>query len=164
MANTYERLVPEDQLIIDNLTGCVVGIRSRTSNGPDFSPGIQSNLATYQYTAIATASGVYAASAMVGAQDVVMLSSGATALTTPTVAATLAALALITKLPNNGVGLAYVLRVINTNAGTLTITMDASFTASGTLTLATNTWREFIVTLATGTTGTWQAIGTGTTS
>ncbi len=164
MANTYERFIPEDQMIIDNLTGCVVGIRSRTSNGPDFNPGIQAGLTPYQYTAIATASGVFAASAMVGAQDVVMLSSGATALTTPTAAAVLAALALITKLPNNGVGLSYVLRIINTNAGTLTITMDASITATGTLTLATNTWREFIVTLGTGTTATWQAIGTGTTS
>jgi hypothetical protein len=101
---------------------------------------------------------------MVGAQDVVLLSSGATALTTPTVAAALTALAAIQKLPNNGQGLQYVLRVINTNAGTLTLTMDASFTASGTLTLATNTWREFIVTLTSATAGTWQAIGTGTTS
>lgn len=164
MASTYERLVPEDQLIIDNLTGCVTGIRSRTSNGPDFNPGVQANLAPYQYTAIATASGVFAASAMVGAQDVVLLSSGATALTTPTVAAVLTALAAIQKLPNNGAGLVYVLRVINTNGGTLTLTMDASFTASGTLTMATNTWREFIITLTSATAGTWQSIGTGTTS
>lgn len=164
MANTYERLLPEDQVIIDNLTGCVVGLRSRTSNGPDFNPGIQSNLPSYQYTAIVTASGVFAASAMVGAQDVIMSSSGATGLTTPTVAAVLTALAAIQKLPNNGQGIVYVLRVINTNAGTLTLTMDASFTASGTLTLATNTWREFIVTLTSATAGTWQSIGTGTTS
>lgn len=164
MPNTYERLVPEDQVVIDNLTGCVVGIRSRTSNGPDLVLGVGATLPTYQYTAIATASGVFAASAMVGAQDVILLSSGATALTTPTVAQVLTALAAIQKLPNNGQGLSYVLRVINTNAGTLTLTMDASFTASGTLTLATNTWREFIVTLTSATAGTFQAIGTGTTS
>ena len=161
---TYRQLAPQDQLIIDNLTGAVVGFRSRTSNGPDLAPGIQVNLDPIKYTAIATASGVFAASAMVGAQKVVLLSSGATALTTPTAAAVLAALAAIKPLPANGVGLIYTLRVINTNGGTLTLTMDASITATGTLTLATNTWREFLVTLGTGTTATIQSIGTGTTS
>jgi len=162
MANTYSRLVPEDQLIIDNQTGCVVGFRSRTTNGPDFAPGVQNNLSPAQYTAISTASGVFAAAAMIGAQDTIMLSSGATALTTPTAAALLTALALITKLPAGGVGLVYLLRVINTNAGTLTLTMDASITGTGTLTMATNTWRDFMVTIVTGTTATMQAIGTGT--
>jgi hypothetical protein len=162
MSNTYARLIPEDQVIIDAATGCVVGFRSRTSNGPDMLPGVQNNLDPLKYTAISTASGVFAASAMVGAQSVVLLSSGATALTTPTAAAVLAALAAIKALPNNGVGLQYVLRVINTNGGTLTLTMDASITATGTLTIATNTWRDFQVTLGTGTTATMQAIGTGT--
>lgn len=72
--------------------------------------------------------------------------------------------AMDTALPDIRTGQSYVLRVINANSGTATIVTNTGWTLTGTLTLATNTWRDFIVT-KTGT-GTYTAVsvGTGTTS
>ena len=108
------------------------------------------------YNTTALASGVITASLLAGAQDVYLVSSGATALTTPTATAMLAA------IPNGNVGMQWCLRIINTNGGTLTLTMDASVTATGTLTLATNTWRDFLMQITGTTTATMKSIGTGT--
>ena len=86
-----------------------------------------------------------------------MLSSGATALTLPSAAALYNALSIN--------GLQYRLRIINTNGGTLTLTAGAGCTVTGTLTLATNTWREFDVTISgppSNPTAKWNNIGTGT--
>ncbi len=107
----------------------------------------------YQTTALA--SGVIPASLMCGAQDSYLLSSGATALTTATAAALLAA------IPNASVGMQWGLRIINTNGGTLTLTMDASVTSTGTMTLATNTWRDFLLTITSSTTANMVSVGTG---
>lgn len=59
-------------------------------------------------------------------------------------------------------GSTYVLRVINANSGTATIVTNTGWTLSGTLTLATNTWREFLVVAASATTLTGTVTGTGT--
>lgn len=111
-----------------------------------------------QNTSISAASGVIPAANVAGAQFVTLTQSGATALTTPTAAAMLAA------IPNGVVGTVWRLRVINTNGGTLTITADASVTATGTLTLATQTWRDFDMKIVTATTATMVSVGTGTNS
>ena len=67
-------------------------------------------------------------------------------------------------LPDARVGQAYHLRIINTNSGTATIVTNTGWTLTGTLTLATNTTRDFIVTkMGTGT-YTGVSVGTGTTS
>lgn len=116
------------------------------------------NLPDYTYQTTALASGVITASLLTGGTETVLLSSGATALTTPTAAALLAA------TPNGGAGDTWKVRIINTNAGTLTLTADASITITGTLTIATNTWREYIVTILTATTAKMQQVGTGTNS
>lgn len=122
------------------------------------STGDVSNLPDYIYQTTAATSGVITAGLLTGGTTSVLSSSGATALTTPTAAALLAA------TPNGGLGTSWLIRLINTNAGTLTITADATVTVTGTKTLATNTWREFICTILTATTASWQQIGTGTTS
>lgn len=64
------------------------------------------------------------------------------------------------------VGMAYVLRVTNTGAGTFTLATDGStqFTMTGTMTVAQNTFRDFIVTISTATSGTVQSVGVGTIS
>ena len=111
-----------------------------------------------QYTSISSGNGTLTGAQVAGANYVALVTSGATALTTPTAANILAA------IPNGVVGVSYVLRIVNTNGGTLTITADASVTATGTLTLSTNTFRDWVVTIATATTATMKQIGTGTTS
>jgi hypothetical protein len=113
---------------------------------------------TTVFSSISQASGVIPAVNFAAGYMTVLSQSGATALTTPTAAAILAA------IPLGVVGESYTLRIINTNAGTLTITADASVTLTGTATIATNTWRDFAITLATAGTLTMQSIGTGTNS
>ena len=64
------------------------------------------------------------------------------------------------------VGSSYVLMITNTGAGTLTLATDSGsgFTMTGTMTVAQNTTRTFIVTMSTSSTGVVQSVGTGTTS
>lgn len=110
-----------------------------------------------QYTSIATGNGALTAAQVAGAPDVTLATSGATALTTPTAAQIIAQMG-----PNWQVGASYRLRVINTNAGTLTLTGGTGVTINGTATLATATFRDYLVTLATATTITMQNVGAGT--
>ena len=62
------------------------------------------------------------------------------------------------------VGFTYKLRVINESSGAFawTIAGGTGVTVTGTDTVAQNTWREFVVTIATDTTVTLQNVGTGT--
>lgn len=81
-------------------------------------------------------------------------------LTMPTVAAFLAANPGL-----NLVGKSMRIRFINSNSGTATIaTGGAGWTLSGTLTLATNTWRDFIITLTAAGALSMVSAGTGTNS
>lgn len=84
---------------------------------------------------------------------------GATpSLTLPTVAALLAA------FPNLQAGTSYVLRIINANSGTATVVTNTGWTTSGTLTLATATTRDFLVSITSATAAVITSIGTGTNS
>lgn len=118
----------------------------------------QAILPPAQYASTSVASGTLAAGNMEGAAYCVLTQSGATALTTRTAAQ------MFATVPNAVVGFSWVVRIINTNAGTLTLTMDATVTATGTLTLVTNTFRDFILTFTSATAATMKQIGTGTTS
>ena len=124
-------------------------------------------------SAVATADGGSTASltaAMIyvlGSKFVAHVSSGGTTptLTLPTVAAMVAA------FPTVQGGVSWTLRVINSNSGTATIATAAGWTTTGTLTIATNTTRDFVVTLGTAsatiaatTTATIVSVGTGTNS
>lgn len=111
-----------------------------------------------QVASISVASGTLAAGNMEGAAVCFLTQSGATALTTRTAAQLFAA------IPNAVVGFSWFVRVINTNGGTLTLTMDASITATGTLTMATNTFRDFVLQFTSTTAATMIQVGTGTTS
>jgi hypothetical protein len=72
--------------------------------------------------------------------------------------------AMDTALAGIPVGQSYTLRVINSNSGTATIVTNTGWTLTGTLTLATNTWREFVVTRTGVGTYTGVSVGTGTNS
>jgi hypothetical protein len=74
------------------------------------------------------------------------------------------ATAIDTALPDIRPGQSYTLRVINTNSGTATIVTNTGWTLTGTLTLATETWRDFVVTKTGTGTYTGVSVGTGTNS
>lgn len=82
---------------------------------------------------------------------------------TPTLTLPLAT-AMNTALPGMAINSSYLLRIINSNSGTATVATNTGWTTSGTLTLATTTWREFVITKATATTYTITSVGTGTNS
>ncbi len=68
-----------------------------------------------------------------------------------------------TALPDMRVGQSFVLRVINTNSGNTTIVTNTGWTFSGgTLVLATNTWKEFLITKTATATYTGVNVGSGT--
>src|SRR5215831_8922637 len=81
-------------------------------------------------------------------------------ITTPTAAAIIAAMG------SPLVGGNYRLRIINSSGGAFswTVVAGSGVTINGTATIAQNTWRDFLVTVATASTITMQSIGTGTTS
>lgn len=105
-----------------------------------------------QFTSTSQASGTLVAAALVGAQDVNVTSSGATALTTDTAANiisqfinTLVANGASNQINFNGVN--YILYIHNTNAGTLTLSAGTGVTITGTATVATTVTGRFLVTL-----------------
>ena len=80
--------------------------------------------------------------------------------TMPTVAAIVAALGI------SEPGQSWVLRIKNTGySGTITLAVDASaqFALTGTATIATTTWRDYLITLTSLTAGTIQNLGGGAT-
>ncbi len=91
-------------------------------------------------------------------QFTTLATSGATAQTTPTAAAMLAA------MPGAAIGTQWRLRIINTNAGTDTITADASVTLTGTATIVTQAFRDFDMKILTATTASMTSVGAGTTT
>jgi hypothetical protein len=105
-----------------------------------------------------------AAAKVTGAEDIVVLGltgalgAGKNA-QLPTVAAVVAAMG---RTP--AAGSSYRLRVINSSSGAFawTVTTNTGWTLAGTMTIAQNTWREFIITFASATAATLQSVGTGT--
>ena len=89
--------------------------------------------------------------------------AGAANATLPTVAT------LLQQLPQAQVGSTYKLRIINSSSGAFAWTVVTNTgwgTLNGTMTIAQNTWRDFIVTITSvgSATATLQAVGTGTQS
>ncbi len=74
------------------------------------------------------------------------------------------ATAIIAAIPGFGVGDSYLLRFINSNSGTATIVTNTGITTTGTLTLATNTTRDFAITMTGAATLSMVSVGTGTNS
>lgn len=80
------------------------------------------------------------------------------AITLPTVAA------LVAALPGAQVGLSYRLRICNQSSANFawTVTTNTGWTLTGTMTVAQNTWREFVVTLTSLTAASLQSVAVGT--
>lgn len=108
-----------------------------------------------QYTSVAVGNGTLAQGNITGANYVVFATSGATAFTTRTAAQ------MFTDTNYAFAGMSYVLRVYNTNGGTLTLTGGSGVTITGTATIATAVTRDYLVTFNSATTLTMQNIGSG---
>ena len=123
----------------------------------DFTGGIYN-------TNTATASATLAAANLSGGVAVVLNLTGALAgaanATLPTVAS------LVTALGQVAAGTAYRIRVINSSSGAFawTVVTNTGWTLAGTMSIAQNTWREFLITFQSATAATLQQIGTGTNS
>ncbi len=119
-----------------------------------------SQYATRAFTT--TAALALAASEFFGAAMVVFRMTGGT---TPSAAGVPTAAALAALATNMAVGDSYIFRLINNGSGTVpAFTAETGFTFTGTMTVATNTWRDFQVTRTAAETFTVQSIGTGTDS
>jgi hypothetical protein len=118
-------------------------------------------LQEYQYNSISQASGAIPTNVFCGATDCELASSGATALTTPTAAQIWAQIA---GLPGqlNMQNLTFRVRVINSNAGALTLTGGTGVTINGTASVTNGTWREYVATVVGPYAVTLQNVGSGT--
>lgn len=122
-------------------------------------------LETVQYATRAfttTAAVALTAAEFFGAQMVVFRATGGT---TPSASSVPTAAALAAVATNMAIGDSYKLRIINNGSGTFpAFTAETGFTFTGTMTIATNTWRDFEVIRTAAATWTVQSIGTGTDS
>lgn len=86
---------------------------------------------------------------------------GAANMQLPTVAALIAALPTVVQ--NSPGGISFQLRIINSSSGAFawTTTTNTGWTLSGTMSMAQNTFRDFIITITSLTTATIQSVGTG---
>lgn len=112
-----------------------------------------------KYTTGTLTAATLTAAQIAGAAFTVLNNSGATpgAQTLP------AAAVLFAAIPNCQIGFSYILRIVNSGGGTLTLTDDAgtTFTLTGHTSILTDTFVDYLVTFTTATAGTVQSVGAG---
>jgi hypothetical protein len=145
--------VGTERAFVDN------GYAANTWLSIDQIAGLSTQAAQVYNTSAITASGTLTAANISGGSDQTVLAFTGTfsapgAITLPLATALIAALG-----PTQSVGSTYNLRIINTaTSQTLTVTTNTGWTVNGTTTIATATWRDFIVTITSATTATIQDI------
>ena len=112
-----------------------------------------------QSTTLNATTGILPAGAITGANQVFLTSTNAT----PGAQTTRTAAQMLADIPNGAVGMTWTVRIINTGAGTFTLTADASVTLGGTAHAAIlqNTWVDYICAFNSATTMTMNAVGSG---
>lgn len=127
-----------------------------------FQPGSGSGAATpaVALTALDATTGSLPAGAITGAFNVTMKSTNAT----PGAQLVRTAAQMFADMPGAFVGMSWNLRIVGVGAGTLTLTADAgnTVTLTGTMTVPTNTFRDFVCTFNSPMTATIVATATGT--
>jgi hypothetical protein len=116
-----------------------------------------------QFKTAALAAGTLAAGLITGAEECILQNTGAT----PGAQTVRTAAQMLADTPGGYVGLSTKFRIVNTGAGTLTLTADGGATVTLAATGAhnavlTNTWVDYVLTFNTATTATIQAVGAGT--
>lgn len=111
-----------------------------------------------QFSTAALAVGTLAAGLITGAAHVVLQNTGAT----PAAQTTRTAAQMLADFVGARVGMSYMLRIVNTGAGTLTLTGDASVTVTGHAAVVNNTFVDYVVTFNSPVTATIQSVGSGT--
>lgn len=110
------------------------------------------SLPDFKYTAITANTSTLSAGDMTGAVSCTLNCSGQA---TPTLT-TRTADQMIADIPNAQIGLTWSVKVLNRNSGTQTMAGGTGVTITGTATLATVTWKEFICTYTAASTITMQ--------
>lgn len=120
----------------------------------------QNGLPQTKTTALNATTGSLPAGAATGANWCFINSSNAT----PGAQLVRTAAQMLADTPNGQVGMNWMVRVINSGAGTFTLTTDAgaTVTLTGTMTVPTNTFRDFQFVLTGAATATAQSQGAGT--
>ena len=117
-------------------------------------------LNTYALTSLNQTTGTIPAGVITGGLEVFCVQGNAT----PGTQTTRTALQLYADDPTSHPGNSYLLRIINTGAGTITLAGGTGVTVSGTATVATNIFRDYIVVIS-GTAGapvyTITSVGSG---
>ncbi len=163
-----------------NLTGPITSVgnatsvASQTGTGSKFvmdtSPtlvtpniGVASGVATVFNTNSATSGTTLSAANIVGGSSSVDLQMTGT-LGGDANAQMPLATALIAAITNYAVGSSYRLRITNASSANhvWTVTTNTGWTLNGMMTIAQNTWREFVVVIASSTTATLTSVATGT--
>ena len=112
------------------------------------------------FSTAALSAGTLAAGAITGANFVVLQNTGAT----PGAQTVRTAAQMLADIPGAQAGDCFRFRIVNTGAGTLTLTADAgpTVTLTGTATVAQNVFRDYTLTFNSATTATIQSVGSGT--
>lgn len=156
---------------ISHLTEAVAGgtmhvIIAQNQDGSGKSVGVAvvptNTQAVQLSTTLNQITGSLPAGAITGADQVYVINTNAT----PGAQLVRTAAQMLADFPGATVGASWSFRIINTGAGTLTLTADAgaTVTLSGTMTVAQNTWRDFVGTFTTATAATITQVGVGTNS
>ena len=112
-----------------------------------------------QYQTLNATTGSLPAGAITGSAFCALLSSNAT----PGAQLVRSAAQMLADIPNGAVGQSWRVRILNSGAGTFTLTTDAgaTVTISGTATIAQNVFRDYVFTITSPTAATAQSIGSG---
>jgi len=111
-----------------------------------------------QLTTLNATTGTLPAGAITGANQVFLSSTNAT----PGAQTTRTAAQMLADIPNGAVGMNWRTRIINTGAGTFTLTADASVTLTGHSAILTNTWVDYVCVFTSATAMTMTSVGSGT--
>lgn len=113
-----------------------------------------------QFKTAALVAGAVAAGQLTGADFCVLQNTGAV----PGAQTVRTAAQMFADIPGCYVGYSAMFRIVNTGAGTYTLTADAgaTVTISGTATIAQNVFRDYVLTFTSATAATIQSVGSGT--
>ena len=143
---------------VPQAAGATVTYRCTTNGKWYTAAGGNSALPITQFTTAAiTVSGTFAAGQLTGADYTTFSNSSAT----PGTVTSRTAAQMYGDIPNAFVGQTYLLRIIQTGGGTLTFGAGSNVTITGTATVSTSTWREFVTTLVSATSVVFQNVGSG---